>query len=332
MENRHSFQKNNRFQQPRTKQVSVDLFLFSCLEQERLNRRKDIQADPNSGRWPALKDLKVGNLPTEFAGAPLKALIDRVCIWYASQFPDLTDDRPFDSHQMNAVVEPFLNLTLDLADIILLKTGTIIPFSDSADPKAKEIWHDISNAVRDMFHTYESFFNKFLTWTFAEGAEEIAEPGSVQPVGRYSPYFKGPQAPPAPPQQPKQGKDSRGDTRGETRSDSRNDGRSDGRNDNRGDTRSDTRDMPHVKKAAPQMDDRQQKHNPADEETERHAIAEVDVALQQLKDDTGIEEVFLAPMNSFYRRIQHQYAVDQGYNSCSVGDGQERGVKVSRKS
>ena len=92
------------------------------------------------------------------------------------------------------------------------------------------------------------------------------------------------------------------------------------------------REMPHVKKAAPQPEDRQSNHSPADEDTERHALAAVDTAMQQLKEDSGIEEVFLAPMNSFYRRIQHQYAVDQGYNSCSVGDGQERGVKVSRKS
>ncbi len=307
MENRHSFQKNNRFQQPRTKQVSVDLFLFSCLEQERLNRRKDQQADPNAGRWPALRDLKVGNLPADFASVPLKALIDRVCIWYASQFPDLTDDRPFDAHQMNAVVEPFLNLTLDLADIILLKTGVIIPFSDSPDPKAKEIWHDISNAVRDMFHTYENYFNKFLTWTFAEGGEEISEPGSVQPVGRYSPYFKGPQTQSGSPPQAAAPVASAPENR--------------------------QREMPHVKKGQPhQNDDRQSQHSPADEDIEKQALEAVDIALRLLKEDAGVEEVFLNPMNSFYRRIQHQYAVDQGFNSCSVGDGQERGVKVSRKS
>jgi predicted RNA-binding protein Jag len=44
-----------------------------------------------------------------------------------------------------------------------------------------------------------------------------------------------------------------------------------------------------------------------------------------------VEEVFLKPMNSFYRRIQHQYAVDKGFESCSVGEGNERGVKVSKK-
>ena len=317
MENRHSFQKNNRFQnqQPRSKQVSVDLFLFSCLEQERLNRRKDQQSDPNAGRWPALKDLKVGNLPADFAAATLKSLIDRVCIWYASQFPDLAEDRPFDSHQMNAVVEPFLNLTLDVADIVLLKTSATIPFSDSVDPSAKEIWSDINHAVRDMFNTYELFFNKFLTWTFAEGAEELAEPGSVQPVGRYSPYFKGPQPPSGPASTSTSAPaTSSSPTRSSTPSQSN----------------KPKRDMPHVKKASPQFDDRHSQ-SPADEDIEKQALAAVDTALQQLKDDPDMDEVFLKPMNSFYRRIQHQYAVDQGFESCSVGEGQERGVKVSRK-
>jgi predicted RNA-binding protein Jag len=44
-----------------------------------------------------------------------------------------------------------------------------------------------------------------------------------------------------------------------------------------------------------------------------------------------VEEVFLKPVNSFYRRIQHQYAVDKGFESCSVGEGNERGVKVAKK-
>ena len=258
MENRHSFQKNNRFNQQRPKQVSVDLFLFSCLEQERLNRRKDVQADLNAGRWPALKDLKVSNLPADFGAAPLKALIDRVCIWYASQFPELADDRPFDSHQLNAVVEPFLNLTLDLADIVLLKTGAILPFSDSQDPKAKEIWNDINQAIRDMFHTYEAYFNKFLTWTFGEGVEEIAEPGSVQPVGRYSPYFKAPQAQSAPAAEKPAGDKP-------------------------------AREMPHVKKAS----ENRENHSSSDEITEKEAIGAVDDALKQMQDDPNVEEVFL---------------------------------------
>ena len=61
------------------------------------------------------------------------------------------------------------------------------------------------------------------------------------------------------------------------------------------------------------------------------AMQEVDRAISVLVADSAVDEVTLKPTNSFYRRIQHQKAIDSGYTSFSVGEGPDRAVKVARK-
>jgi predicted RNA-binding protein Jag len=41
--------------------------------------------------------------------------------------------------------------------------------------------------------------------------------------------------------------------------------------------------------------------------------------------------VILKPNNSFYRRLQHQRAVELGFDSFSVGEGPDRSVRIARK-
>ena len=69
----------------------------------------------------------------------------------------------------------------------------------------------------------------------------------------------------------------------------------------------------------------------ADKIKKKEVIALVDQAINQLEQSQS-KEVVLAPQNSFYRRIQHQYIVDLGYKSKSCGDDQNRAVKIIRKS
>ena len=51
--------------------------------------------------------------------------------------------------------------------------------------------------------------------------------------------------------------------------------------------------------------------------------------MSKLKRDKKLTEVELAPMNSFYRRVQHKHIVDNGFDTHSVGEGADR--KVSHK-
>ncbi len=67
--------------------------------------------------------------------------------------------------------------------------------------------------------------------------------------------------------------------------------------------------------------------NPAQEEM---TLSFVDTAMKLLQSDKDLREVVLDPQNSYYRRLQHQRAVDAGFNSDSVGEGKDRAVKISK--
>jgi len=67
-----------------------------------------------------------------------------------------------------------------------------------------------------------------------------------------------------------------------------------------------------------------------DMEQEAATLALVDQAMQSLSANLDLKEIILAPQNSYYRRLQHQKAVDAGFISDSVGEGKERSVKISR--
>lgn len=67
-----------------------------------------------------------------------------------------------------------------------------------------------------------------------------------------------------------------------------------------------------------------------DLEQEAATLALVDQALASLAANLSLKEIVLAPQNSYYRRLQHQKAVDAGFVSDSVGEGKERAVKISR--
>ena len=61
------------------------------------------------------------------------------------------------------------------------------------------------------------------------------------------------------------------------------------------------------------------------------AIKNADFAISKMKRDKKLSEFELSPFNSFYRRIQHQHIVDNGFDSYSVGDGPDRKVVIKRK-
>ena len=66
------------------------------------------------------------------------------------------------------------------------------------------------------------------------------------------------------------------------------------------------------------------------EKLEAEAFKEVSDGIQFLKDNPGQREFALKPANSYYRRLQHQTAVEQGFNSRSAGEGNDRTVVISK--
>lgn len=236
-----------------------------------------------------------------------------------------------------------MKFTLDLADLVLLKTSTPLPSHNASTPESDAVWATIKTVLKEDFPGYYAYYERFLRWAFADIEPEEIEEGSRPPVGKNMPNFRGNRQPAGgpPPQRNHQGgghggRDNHGGGKRFGQQGQGGGGRDNrGRDNNRGGGRDGNRDF--------NRDNNRGGHNKprhggggqgggqqADAEIETQALAAVDEAIAKINAGST-EEVFLKPMNSFYRRIQHQYAVDKGYESCSVGEGNERGVKVAKK-
>lgn len=344
------------------KEVPVDLFLYSCLERERL-----IRATKGTGatiiEWAALAesadDVKSSPFPTALA---------RMIGWYQEHFPPMKDRRPLDHEMLSEVIPGIVGLNTDLDRLYRLCTNGPIPDYD-ATSGGNEVWATITKGIQDNFPGYARFFLQYVQWSHGVEKVEHFEPGSRPPVGKYAP-------PPLRKDGDRGGRfGDRGGRGGDRdrgpRSGGDRGGRSGGSGGGGGDRpprpefsggdrpprpefggndgprpdrgprpergpRPDRDDRPRGDRP-PRGDfggDRGPRRGPNDENTAKLtdlAMAEVDQAIDRLRQDTSVDEVTLKPTNSFYRRIQHQKIVDSGYHSVSVGEGPDRAVKVARK-
>lgn len=318
-----------RVELQRGRNVPVDYFLFSCLEHERTKRAApQDEAQANSGRWPIMIGATLDSLPPELKAMDLKGLMSRMSLWYAAQYPEMMEETPLDHVMLNQIVEPFMKFTLDLADLVLLKTGTDLPSHNADTEESKAVWMTISQVLKEEFPGYYAYFDRFLRWAFADVEPEEIEEGSRPPVGKNMPNFRGNRPHGGGQQQQHQQRHGQGG--GGRDRDHRGGGRDHReQRDQRGQGRDQRGGGQHQKQRHGQGGGGGGQQQ-ADAETEKLALAAVDEAISRINSGE-VEEVFLKPMNSFYRRIQHQYAVDKGYESCSVGEGNERGVKVAKK-
>ncbi|MCX6126117.1 MAG: hypothetical protein NTV34_15395 [Proteobacteria bacterium] len=343
-----------RIELARGKNIPIDHFLYACLEHERTQRAQFGDDLPSGGRWPLMVGATSENPPGDFGTQTIKVLMNRICGWYAAQYPDIVEEIPLDHDVLNHVVAPFMNFTLDLVDLVLLKTSTSLPSHNADTEESKALWAEITLVLKESFPGYHGYFIRFLKWAFADIEPEEFEPGSRPPVGKNMPNFRAmanaqnhsaqqsqqdrsqrPQG--GRPQSGRQhgggqgGRPQGGGQGGGYRDNNRGGGGQGGRDQNRGGQQGDRGNGPNRQFQKPRHGGPQGggQGQQADAETEKLALAAVDDAMNKIQTG-GTDEVFLKPMNSFYRRIQHQYAVDKGFQSCSVGDGNERGVKVSK--
>jgi hypothetical protein len=314
-----------RVELQRGRNVPIDYFLFTCLEHERTQRAAAATADGadegilNKGRWPIMVGATLETLPGELKSMDLKGLMGRMSLWYAAQYPEMVEETPLDHIMLNHIVAPFMKFTLDLADLVLLKTGTALPAHNAETAESKDVWATISVVLKEEFPGYYAYFDRFLRWAFADVEPEEIEEGSRPPVGKNMPNFRGNRQP-----QGGAGQQQRGGGGHHSGGHRSQHGGGRDRGNHRG---SNQHGGGQHHKGRHQSGGHNQQ---ADAETEKLALAAVDDAIAKISSGE-VEEVFLKPMNSFYRRIQHQYAVDKGFESCSVGEGNERGVKVSKK-
>ena len=347
--------KKQRVLDARGHEVTVDYFLYSCLEQERLERAKK-DSKEHAIKWPVLgaPGTEEGAVaPAAVSAAELGDLLCQLFAWYRDNFAALTSKRALDHEQLIEVAPPFVALCRDLADLHKQKTGSYLPPFPTTEGEPAAVWTEINASLASCFPTHQHLFKRYLQWTYATEKTEEFIPGSRPPIGRFAPPHlprtgpgrdsgrsgpgrdsggrggrpeRGPVRGRGPDKGPDQDRDGQGDKEERPRAPRPQASTSSAEGSDR---------RPQQGQRKPQGDQARRRRGPENEEQttrlKEKALAEVVQAISTMKTDSSVSEVALNPTNSFYRRIQHQEIVDAGFVSNSVGEGSERAVKISRK-
>ena len=335
--------KKQRVLDARGQEVTVDYFLYSCLEQERLERAKK-DGKEHAIKWPVLGLPSTEDgviVPAAVAAAELGELLSQLFAWYRDNFAVLTTKRILDHEQLVEVVPPFVGLCRDLADLHKQKTGNDLPPFPATESEPAAVWTEINAGLTSFFPTHQHLFKRYLQWTYVTEKTEEFVPGSRPPVGRFAP-------PPLPRTSTsrdggRSGRPERGPTRGrgpdkgfrQEREGHGDRGQRPKASRPQAEAATDGSDRRPYQPRKTQGDQARRRRGPENEEQtarlKEKALAEVAQAISTMKTDSSVSEVALNPTNSFYRRIQHQEIVNAGFVSNSVGEGPERAVKISRK-
>lgn len=315
------------------KDVSIDLIFYSCLEYERVLRSKSKDNELISTCPIILEELSA--LKDDLISDDhLSALLEKVIHWYSSQYPCLAIRGVIDREMLHEVVEPLVSLNIDIANLYRSFKKTVIPAYNKAEEKHK-FWEILEILILKYFPQHGSKFIKYLQWSHATQPIEDYKIGDVPPVGRNAPrlprrerddratYTSINSA-----NEFKQGKERKLKSRETPQS------RTTAKTDHHSPKKPSKKPLlQHEENPADVLGSgRGRNSNPKDGSLKRDAEKDVYSAVEKLKQDNSIVEVALKPTNSFFRRIQHQIAIEEGFASISVGDGQERAVKVCRKS
>ncbi len=277
-----------RFLAKRDQPLSKDYFLYSCLEHERFLKTKQTDLPI---RWDGVDRLSSADSPEEAIIAAIK--------WHLDADPELGQLTIVNHEACTKAVPLVVGICQDIATInqkiLSQPLPEIVPGSAISDQ-----WKSIFKVLNQKLGLLGSYAEQFLRWSYSNPVEEVVEPGSRPPVGKY-----------APPLMPR---DKRPNGRANPRQDSFSKrGKPEHKPQNK-----ELKKPSHHKKTNDHADGKGQ------------ALKEVEQALDSLRNDGSVQEIILKPTNSFLRRLQHQVAVDSGFKSESTGEGPDRAVKISR--
>ncbi len=348
----------------------LDLFLFACWEQEKTlkalardaqKEKKSFVATPPRG-WPGVQTA-ASDGTRDFG-----SLWVQCCQWYKTHYPDLASSLTLDHETLSGLVAPVVDLYNDLNALFQLCFEKSLPVFPAVEGAEESPWPQILKVLETNVGSVNGWVREYLIWSFREEVVEFFEHGSRPPVGKYAPpalrressFGSRSRSGGRDGARPRNDKDS-GDGRGERdrgpksrfrREPGNDDGppapRSQGGEggEGRGGRERGPRDRNPSQRRSPEFrsprggdrgrsgDRDSNRPRVSAEETQKNtelALAEVDEAIKTLAIQPGINEIKLAPLNSFYRRIQHQKIVDAGFVSQSVGEGASRAVTISRQ-
>ncbi|MEY4631588.1 MAG: hypothetical protein RIQ81_1708 [Pseudomonadota bacterium] len=326
------------------KEVPLDYFLYSCFEAETMiaNLQKKAGGKENVDfRHPSLPDLagKLSGKPdTDNAWQDAIASLYQ---WHCEREPGLLEKTVVDYEKVSGVVFGFSCFHADLRELHRLAGSSELPvFSESAD--LAPFWRMTMVVLEEKSPKARELFAKFFAWTYSSWEPPVYEVGSRPPIGRFAPpprlragsgpgggfgggpggrkrggpertgHHDRPDRPQRGEQSDRPERPARGgrDFDRPQREESRRGGQeSEGRREGR---RGPRRDDGHQDRAAAE------------------AMSAVEDAIARLEREPSTPFVDLPPTNSFQRRKQHHTVNERGFQSESVGEGNNRAVRVIR--
>lgn len=280
----------DHFLESKNKAVNIDYFLFACLEEERLQNYRDNYSD------------------TQYSD--LKSII----LAHKGQNLELTSTQVLDHGQVTEIVPGFIKMLNALTSFLKSKNDGKLP----AKAKDNEDWNTIAKLIAETFPNYSDYMNQYINWRYTVTTKEKLDLSSIPPSGRFIKLHNR-NSPGAFERKPPRKDGPRG--------------RSDRKFDNRKSKPSSDRKF-NDRKSKPSSDrkfnsDRNNKQNEIKKKREQAAMKEAKESAQLMLSNKELQEVILAPQNSFLRRKQHQIIEDLGLKSSSVGEGNDRSVKIS---
>lgn len=218
--------------------------------------------------------------------------------WYIDKFPALLTETYLDLSNINNIIPAIVFIGLDFKTLVNIdETHEALVYRESKPNHA--LWDLVEKTVRQKIPNFQMQLVAYLKWAFGEKEEKQWDIGSRPPVGRYAPSLR------------RQSRSSGGNFRDKG-----------DRPQRRGGNHRNGNDRGH------QSDKRNDRRSSINKE--KHALIDVNNAVKKLAKDASLEEVVLAPTNSFFRRLQHKHAISQGFDSISRGEGHDRSVVVKR--
>lgn len=301
-------------------EVSIDYFLFTCLEEDRTLKSlpSQFQEQINEKRWPSIKPyfqslafLEEGaEKPSsqDVVEGELANLIKRLCVWYQEKYPLLSGDEVLDYEVHGNTLTQFVLLCQDFEALVNAKTGSKPHDRNKPEQNEEELalWQAAEGSLKQCFKRYGEYVLAYLEWIYKRPKKVEYDLASLPPVGRYTIIL----------QKAARLKNQKAENSSRP---------SEGKRELKA-----TNDVDRGSSKAGFRDTKQGPKGSAPEK-EEEAIAEANSAIEKFGNDKDLTEFSLKPRNSYLRRLQHQLIVDAGFESVSVGEGAERAVKIKRK-
>lgn len=286
-------------------EVSQDYFLFSCFEFE-----KTCKAIPHTlasnRRWPLGRSLEENLDATHLESTEWAKHINALLNWYQETYPKITEVDVITDENLVEVLEPLVYMSMDIRLLAQKIMNAPLPSFEKAE-LAPEPWQIIFSTIEKAIPGLTRYFKQFMWWSYQEEVV-VEEDEERPPTGRHGPPRRS--------AAPSRSAPSRTERDERPRRD----------------------DKRNQKDRKPQRGDRgrERDHRPAggprrDVSLTNEQMDEIKAAVEQLRENSDLSEINLAPANSFHRHLQHSQIKDEGFFSRSEGHDKNRFVVVTRE-